>query len=61
VAAVRSIPNKTGPAEFLANPILSWPIAFATVGILAAIGLVAGLFPARKAASIDPVESLRYE
>ncbi|HET6233319.1 MAG TPA: ABC transporter permease [Longimicrobiaceae bacterium] len=48
-------------AEFLMHPRLSWPIALLTVGILAAIGLLAGLFPARKAASLDPVESLRYE
>ncbi|HEX7049705.1 MAG TPA: ABC transporter permease [Longimicrobiales bacterium] len=47
--------------EFLMNPKLSWPIGLGTVAILTAIGLVAGVFPARKAASVDPVESLRYE
>jgi len=25
------------------------------------VGLVAGFFPARKAASVNPVDSLRYE
>jgi len=61
VTAVRAIPSTNEAAELLAKPILSWPIAFATVGILTAIGLVAGLFPARKAANVNPVESLRYE
>lgn len=61
VEAVSKIPNKTGALEFLANPMLSWPIALTCVGILAIIGLLAGLFPARKAAALDPVESLRYE
>lgn len=61
VAAVSSIPDKEGAAEFLANPELSMATAIATVLILTMIGLLAGYFPARKAASVDPVESLRYE
>ncbi|NIP78878.1 MAG: ABC transporter permease, partial [Gemmatimonadetes bacterium] len=46
---------------FIGNPALSWPIATTVVGILVGIGILSGVFPARKAAALDPVESLRYE
>ncbi|HEX7072105.1 MAG TPA: ABC transporter permease, partial [Rhodothermales bacterium] len=61
VKAVNSIPNKEGAAQFLANPQLSMPVALTTVIVLLLIGLMAGYFPARKAASVDPVEALRFE
>lgn len=61
VLVVDSLPTPSGPMEILANPKLSWPIALVTVGILTGIGLIAGVFPARRAANVDPVEALRYE
>jgi putative ABC transport system permease protein len=61
VIGVDSIPSSNQAMEFLANPKLSWPIGLGTVGILTLIGLLAGVLPARRAASMDPVESLRYE
>ncbi|MBL8112847.1 MAG: ABC transporter permease [Acidobacteria bacterium] len=47
--------------EFLGKPTLSPLIGLATAGILGVIGLLAGWFPARRAASIDPASTLRYE
>ena len=47
--------------EFLGKPTLSWQIASLTAGVLGAIGILAGYFPARRAAAIDPAETLRYE
>lgn len=50
-----------GAGEFLGSPVLSDTVMFITVGVLAIIGFIAGVFPARKAATVEPVESLRYE
>ena len=47
--------------QFLGKPTLSWPIGAATVAILGTAGLLAGYFPARRAAAIDPAATLRYE
>jgi putative ABC transport system permease protein len=45
----------------LGKPTISLTVGTITVVILAFIGLAAGYFPARTAASVNPVESLRYE
>jgi putative ABC transport system permease protein len=62
VTLVDMIPTEGNPAmNYIANPRLSWPIALGCMSILMGIGLIAGYLPARRAAAIDPVESLRYE
>jgi putative ABC transport system permease protein len=61
VTVVHLIPSESGPMQFLGKPILSSSLMLITAGILGMIGLLAGFFPARRAASVDPVESLRYE
>jgi putative ABC transport system permease protein len=62
VALVSMIPaGEDGPMQFFNKPVLSGTIILLTTGILTLLGLLAGFFPARRASSVDPVESLRYE
>ncbi len=55
VSAMQLIPVK----EYVGTPEISLPVVISTMSILAAIGLSAGMLPARRAASLDVVECLR--
>jgi putative ABC transport system permease protein len=61
MAVIASLPLKGEAFEFLGRPTFSPAIAFATAAVLGTIGMLAGYFPARRAASVNPAVSLRYE
>jgi putative ABC transport system permease protein len=55
------IPIQSDMLEFMGRPTLSPEIGIIVTIILGVVGIVSGLFPAMRAASVSPVESLRYE
>ena len=46
--------------EFVGTPSISWWVAFIAISVLAAIGFIAGFFPARKAANLNVIDCLRW-
>jgi putative ABC transport system permease protein len=57
VAAVANMP--TDAKEALGTPTIDPLVALTSAAIITAVAFVAGFFPARRAANIDPIEALR--
>jgi putative ABC transport system permease protein len=47
--------------DFFAGLIPDWTSGLVATALLGTIAVLAALLPARRAASIDPIEALRYE
>jgi len=66
VGGILGVVFGVGIATWLANKF-QWPIQIQvdvislSVGFSGLVGIIFGLFPARKASKLDPIEALRYE
>ncbi|MCK4416636.1 MAG: ABC transporter permease, partial [Candidatus Latescibacteria bacterium] len=61
VKVINIIPLKQEVFQYLGRPVMSVTTALITAGVLGLVGFLAGIFPARRAASVNPVDALRYE
>ncbi|UCG61268.1 MAG: ABC transporter permease [Candidatus Zixiibacteriota bacterium] len=59
--AFKRVPIESDVLEMMGRPTISLEIGIIVIVILGVMGILSGLFPAMKAASVNPVESLRYE
>jgi len=56
ILAISALPIES----FVGKPSVSWWVALSALAVLAAIGFIAGFFPARKAANLNVIDCLRY-
>ena len=59
--AFKRVDIQSEAINFMGKPTVSLEIGLIVTLILGMIGFLSGLFPAMKASSVDPVQSLRYE
>jgi len=57
----KRIPIESDVLNFMGRPTVSLDIGVVVILVLGLLGFLSGIFPAMRAASVNPVDSLRYE
>jgi putative ABC transport system permease protein len=56
-----SLVNTIPMPEFFAGLLATWDTGLVAFGLLGTVAVLSALYPANRAASVDPIEALRYE
>lgn len=59
--AICSLVNSFPMPLFFAGLLPTWELAFLSLALLGVVAILAALYPASRAAAIDPIEALRFE
>ncbi|MBI4893361.1 MAG: ABC transporter permease, partial [Acidobacteria bacterium] len=53
--------NKLPMPQYFAGLYATWQVGLGCVGLLGLVAVLAAMYPASRAASVDPIEALRFE
>jgi len=59
--AVCALVNSAEMPQYFAGLLVSWEAGLAAFGLLGTVAVLSALYPANRAAAVDPIEALRFE